>query len=271
MKKLLASLCLTALLAGFCACVQTPPETPSTSQPEEPLRVSSYEAFYDDGTPILDEDGVPLRAIDTDIGTIRFTERDDGIYINYIANRPQDLDAFALPAYIDGKPVVCAGWASLKNMGCKELLLPETMKGVTLSTSSFETIVIPKSLELIHFDRSVYRNAVVDPDNPYFSEIDGVLVSKDKTVLIKYPGMREEKSYTVPACIMEIAGGAFSRSNPEEIIIPPTVTKLPDPEEDVETLGFYATVVVAPGSAAEAFAKEILKTGIALELVVREF
>lgn len=49
----------------------------------------------------------------------------------------------------------------------------------------------------------------VDPLNPYFTEVDGVVYSKDKTRLVAYPVGREAASYEIKANVTSVQPGAF--------------------------------------------------------------
>lgn len=60
-----------------------------------------------------------------------------------------------------------------------------------------------------------------DEDNPNYMVEDGVLYSKDGTVLYFYPPAREDKSFTVPSGIKDIYDGAFFQcTNLQEVILP---------------------------------------------------
>lgn len=50
----------------------------------------------------------------------------------------------------------------------------------------------------------------VDPLNPYFTEIDGVVYTKDKTKLVAYPIGRKVTTYEIPATAKGIMPGAFA-------------------------------------------------------------
>ena len=120
-----------------------------------------------------------------------------------------------------------------------------------------ETLTIPKTIERISGDidftdvaiynctlydkngkgivRGFYFGAfknlkefIVDPENKYFSSVDGVLFNKDKTALICYPDGKEDKSYTVPNTVTNILDRAFYAPNFEEFIITENVTKMFD-------------------------------------------
>jgi len=45
--------------------------------------------------------------------------------------------------------------------------------------------------------------------NPTYHSIDGVLFSKDGTVLLRYPASKPGVSYSIPGCVVNIVGGAF--------------------------------------------------------------
>ncbi len=51
----------------------------------------------------------------------------------------------------------------------------------------------------------------VAAENPYFTAVDGVLFSKDKTVLYAYPAGKSATSYTVPDGVTKLYDGAFER------------------------------------------------------------
>ncbi len=65
----------------------------------------------------------------------------------------------------------------------------------------------------------------VDPDNPNYATVDGVLYNKDKSVLIAFPPGKTE--FNIPATVTEIANYAFSRCmNLKSLVIPNSVTRI---------------------------------------------
>ena len=50
----------------------------------------------------------------------------------------------------------------------------------------------------------------VDPDNPSYCSADGVVYSKDGTVLIRYPAGKQDASFTVPAGVTTIGQDSFT-------------------------------------------------------------
>ena len=71
------------------------------------------------------------------------------------------------------------------------------------------------------------REIIVDESNPYFSSEDGVLFNKDKTVLLKYPEDKKDKTYTVPDGVTEIAAEAFmGKRHLTSVVLPESLTKI---------------------------------------------
>ncbi|MBR3952858.1 MAG: leucine-rich repeat protein [Oscillospiraceae bacterium] len=129
-----------------------------------------------------------------------------------------------------------------------ELVLPSTMKELALfslcSNNFTGDLVIPEGVEkidgsafqgsgdygtayvpasLIDFEYHPFRycdveNIVVHKDNPNYCAVDGVLFSKDKTVIYQYPQTRTG-TYTIPDSVRIIKGGAFESIYLSEIII----------------------------------------------------
>jgi hypothetical protein len=67
----------------------------------------------------------------------------------------------------------------------------------------------------------------VADDNPAFCAIDGVLFSKDKTVLVQYPVGHPRAEYIIPATVDSIGTLAFSGcTNLTSVTIPESVTKI---------------------------------------------
>lgn len=87
------------------------------------------------------------------------------------------------------------------------------------------TLSIPKTLTFIwdyvfNNENDDFEGYVVDPENPAFCSENGVLYTKDKSVLIGFPAKTTVKRYSIPAETEFIAVGAFSTHDLEELIIP---------------------------------------------------
>ncbi|MBQ9507313.1 MAG: leucine-rich repeat domain-containing protein [Clostridia bacterium] len=92
-------------------------------------------------------------------------------------------------------------------------------------SGAWTSISLPDTL--VSFDHAglIYARQLqrftVDPENPVFSSIDGVLYNKDQTELINYPNMKEGGIFVVPATVKTIGDHAFSHAiNLTEVILP---------------------------------------------------
>ncbi len=71
-----------------------------------------------------------------------------------------------------------------------------------IKTIDFQSFYISNKLEKI----------LVDNDNQYYSCMDGVLFTKDKKVLLKYPIGRKTEEYYLPSSVVEIGDYAFQNA-----------------------------------------------------------
>ena len=74
-----------------------------------------------------------------------------------------------------------------------------------------ETLRIPASVEDLQgsLGETELRQIEVEQSNPSYTAEDGVLFSKDRTVLVQYPAKREGTEYTVPDGVKRIGADAF--------------------------------------------------------------
>jgi len=103
-----------------------------------------------------------------------------------------------------------------------EVVIPSTLGGypvTTIGTKAFFTFNQPISVTLpasvttfkdIKLNPSSLVGINVDEGNPNYSSVDGVLFNKDKTVLLRYPEMKDKGTYIVPDTVTEIGDWAFS-------------------------------------------------------------
>lgn len=114
-----------------------------------------------------------------------------------------------------------------------EVIIPEGVEEITIwsfmGCSGITSIVIPSSLT--DFEYSDLPNSfelkkiVVDVNNPNYSSEDGVLYSKDKSLLLLVP--RGKDSIKIPDGVTEIRGWAFSNcTSITSIKIPSSVMKI---------------------------------------------
>ena len=97
------------------------------------------------------------------------------------------------------------------------------------------SITLPKQISSIgtaaFADCKKLKNIYVDDANPYFTDVDGILFSKDMKTLINYPGGRTAYSYTIPNGVTKLAYGAFGTArNLYYVYFPDSLT----------TIGTYA-------------------------------
>ena len=76
------------------------------------------------------------------------------------------------------------------------------------------SVCIPESINHIENrafgDCKTITEFIVSEENEHYKSVDGVLYSKDGTVLIRYPQIRDEESFTVPEGVEVIADYAFT-------------------------------------------------------------
>ena len=73
------------------------------------------------------------------------------------------------------------------------------------------------------------RSVQVDQNNPMYCDMDGVLYSKDKTVLLCYPAGRTDTEFTVPDGVTAISDSAFAGcKNLCSVTIPESVSAIED-------------------------------------------
>lgn len=80
-------------------------------------------------------------------------------------------------------------------------------------TTYLQEIFIPKSVAVMHSD-SINRCAklttiTVDPENQYYTSVDGVLYNKDMTYLYHYPCGKTDAVYTIPDTVTTIGGSGL--------------------------------------------------------------
>ena len=102
----------------------------------------------------------------------------------------------------------------------KSIVLPEKLKELEYNTfrdcTSLEYVYISAGIENIGNAFKTccnLKNIDVDSANESFSSVDGILFSKDMTVLVNYPSAKTDDSFTVPETVTTILGWAFVHAN----------------------------------------------------------
>ena len=123
------------------------------------------------------------------------------------------------------------GARSSDNDGCDSLItisIPKTVSKIAISSLDacrgyhIDELDEEESLRF----RSSLQSITVDPENPYFSSLDGVLYNKEQTKLIQYPCARQG-AFTVPNTVTDIEESAFQACiGLTSIVLPNSITQL---------------------------------------------
>jgi len=117
-----------------------------------------------------------------------------------------------------------------------EIKLPENLTTIEYyafdNCDSLRDITIPKNVNDFGADAfeycNVMENIFVDPANTNYTSVDGVLFNKNKTVIMKYPcGKKDKSHYDIPEGVTEIGNAAFQYCHSlkaDKLSIPASVT-----------------------------------------------
>ena len=139
-----------------------------------------------------------------------------------------------IPKMIDGKSVTSIKYNAFR--GCtslKSITIPNSVMSIGSSAfrgcTSLTSITIPNSVTSIESDAfggctSLTAINVATRNQNYVS-VNGVLYDKNKTVIIRYPAGKKDKSYSILDGVMGICACAFETCvNLESITLPDSVT-----------------------------------------------
>lgn len=153
------------------------------------------------------------------------------------------LDNVTIPGNVEIIASSC--FAQCSNL--TSLILSEGVK--TLGSSAFTncrslaTVAIPGTVTSILSNTFSYTGSltdfVVNEENTAYCSQDGVLFTKDKTKLVRYPQNNARVSYDVPDGVVTIGSLAFSSNSKL------TAITLPNSVKTVESSGFFATSKIA--------------------------
>ncbi len=105
------------------------------------------------------------------------------------------------------------------------IIINEGAEDITFSYSkgwynkyTVKNIYIPKTLKEIGYDYC--ENYYVDEGNPYLTDVDGVLFSKDMKILKKYPLMNKREIFVVPDGCEIVSDDTWFGENIREVVFP---------------------------------------------------
>ncbi len=137
------------------------------------------------------------------------------------------LSSMTIPASVSEIGAGAFSWCS----GLTSVTIPEGV--TTIGTSAFSgcesltSVTIPASVTKIEggvFAYCVALHAInLAPGNKAYRVTDGVLFTADQTLLVQYPAGKLTDTYTIPASVTVIGGGAFAGSRFTSMTIPATV------------------------------------------------
>lgn len=136
-----------------------------------------------------------------------------------------DYSVLELPEEIKGIEVAAVDGFCIKELHCwflpsKQLLYELSSSVFNRLSSGMDSKVVFRlsSLVLCNPNTEIVDYSIMEcleslsvvEENPYYKTVDGVLFSKDGTVLLKYPSLREIEQYRIPEGVQRIDSLAFS-------------------------------------------------------------
>lgn len=159
-------------------------------------------------------------------GTKWYSDQKDGaVYLNKVFYDVKGQLPENTSLTVKDGTVSLADHALMGHQNLTQITLPKTLKRIgnsEFNRTGVETLDLPASVQEIG-DRAFagaekLRSIHVDENNPYFTDVDGVLYTKDMTELIYCP-YRAEGSFKLPVSVTKIDSFAFADSNVSELTI----------------------------------------------------
>ena len=106
----------------------------------------------------------------------------------------------------------------------------ETIGESAFGHTKLTTITIPANVYYIgrgcFYECSSLKEILVNSANSTYTSVDGVLFSKDKSVVIRFPIAKDLQNYDIPEGTTTIANGAFQSTNLTSVTIPSSITAI---------------------------------------------
>ncbi len=159
-------------------------------------------------------------------GTKWYSDQKDGaVYLNKVFYDVKGQLPENTSLTVKDGTVSLADHALMGHQNLTQITLPKTLKRIgnsEFNRTGVKTLDLPASVQEIG-DRAFagaekLRSIHVDENNPYFTDVDGVLYTKDMTELIYCP-YRAEGSFKLPVSVTKIDSFAFADSNVSELTI----------------------------------------------------
>jgi hypothetical protein len=120
--------------------------------------------------------------------------------------------------------------SSLKNIEIPQSVI-SILSHAFCNCKSLKNIKIPSSVTTIEdyvFDScNSLENIFVEPDNPAYKSVDGVLFNKDQTQIIRFPQKYKNTGYIIPKTVIYVLQHAFCGcTSLENVIIPNSVKSI---------------------------------------------
>ncbi len=154
---------------------------------------------------------IPAGAEELTQGDLKYENRGDYIAITGCNSGTEAVD---IPAEIDGLPVTWIDNLAFRsaNKTLTEVTLPDTLEYIAdyafAGCTKLTQITLPENVVVL--GKEVFGICTgleafyVDEDNQNFTSVDGVLFSKDMTVLHCYPEGKQDAAYIIPEQTQEI-------------------------------------------------------------------
>lgn len=144
-------------------------------------------------------------------------------------------EAVEIPDNLDGYPVTGIGDYVFYNCASiQSVSFPSSIvsigSGAFMHCKNLASVTIPRSITSIEhaaFSACASLTSIeVDKDNPNYSSQNGMLLNKNKTLLMQYPG-GGAANCTIPASVTHMEEGAFYRCvTLESVILPNGIAKI---------------------------------------------